>query len=159
MTRRTIPSSQKAAQDLLGQFVKGLRDKFETDTELETSKGVAVEIDGIGTFTILRAHARNQKFIKAYRDKVSPYLESSEAKNKKEDEADKKLEELNREIFVETVIIGLKNVDGQVIPYDDDAKSAVKELLAVTPDLYTLLQNEAMTASNFRKRYEAEEKN
>ena len=152
-------ASPKVATDLLNQFVKGLRDKFETDTALETEKGVAVEIDGIGTFTILRAHARNQKFIKAYREKVTPYLETAEAKAKKEDEPDLKLEQLNRDVFVETVIVGLKTVDGQTIPYDDNAKAAVKELLSVTPDLYALLQSEAMTASNFRKRYEAEEKN
>ncbi|MGI4886099.1 MAG: hypothetical protein ACRYFR_14175 [Janthinobacterium lividum] len=151
-------AKKNEAAALLAGILKAARDKYETDPVLETTKGIDVEVDGVGTFTVLRAHGRNQNFIKAYRDKVLPYTESAEAKAIKGD--DPKLEALNREVFAETVIVGLKDRDGHAVEYNEDVRAAVIDLLAVTPDLYTLLQSEAVTAANFLKRpQEVEEKN
>ncbi|MBX0289724.1 hypothetical protein K3G63_04705 [Hymenobacter sp. HSC-4F20] len=157
MTTKPANKASPAAKDVLAGILKAARDKYENDPFLETQKGVDIEVDGVGTFTILRAHGRNQKFITAYREKVVPYQDSPEAKAVKGD--DPKLEALNRDVFAETIIIGLKDVAGNKVEYNAATKAAVKELLAVTPDLYTLLQAEALTGANFRKRYEAEEKN
>lgn len=152
-----MPRSNPQA-DLLAGILQAARDKYETDPVLETDKGIDVEVDNVGTFTVLRAHGRNQKFIKAYREKVLPYTESAEAKAIKGD--DPKLEALNREVFAETVIVGLKDAAGNVVYYNDTARAAVVELLLITPDLYNLLQTESVTAANFLKRQQqAEEKN
>ncbi|WP_135436071.1 hypothetical protein [Hymenobacter fodinae] len=159
MTTKKNKASPQAAQDLLGSFISGLRDKFETDPVLETEKGVDIEVEGYGTFTILRGHSRNQKFIKAFRETVVPYMESKEAKEKPKDQPDPELIARNRQVFAEAIIVGLKTQDGQAIPYDDAAKQEVKQLLIDAPDLYELLDTEAANAANFRKRYEAEEKN
>lgn len=159
MTKKAT-SSPAAAQDLLSQFVNGMRGKFETDPVLETEKGVDIEVEGYGTFTILRANSRNKNFIEAYRAKVAPYEDSPAAKALEKAKKDDPIKaQLNREVFAETLIIGLKTADGQSIPYDDQAKAAVAELLKNAPDLYAQLQSDAVNADNFRKQVEAEEKN
>ena len=149
----------KQPKDALSDFLKVARDRYETDVSLENEKGVDIKVEGVGTFTALRAHTRNPKFIKGYREQVMPYADSAEAKAVKKGDADPKLEQLSRDLFADVIIVGLKDAKGNKIPYDDKAREAVKALLSDTPDLYLLLQSEAMNAENFRKHYKAEEKN
>lgn len=147
-------ASPAVAQDLLASFVGGLLNKFETDKALETEKGVDIEVKGYGTFTVLRQHARNQKWVNAYRERVLPYLNSLPKKPTEAQE--NRFKELELQVFADFIIVGLKTTDGQVIDYDDKAKTAIAALLAKTPDLYDLLKADAADADNFRL---VEEKN
>jgi hypothetical protein len=159
MTTKNKPkASPKVATDLLSSFLNTLHEGFETDTKLETSAGVAFDYGRYGTFVLRRAIHRNQAYAKAMKEKVLPYIQ---ARGDVDDgEEDLHANKLMAEVYTESVIVGLKSVDGQIIPYNDDAKKGLVKLFLAAPDLFTKIQSDASDASNFRKkRTEAEAKN
>ncbi|MCF0055512.1 hypothetical protein [Dyadobacter sp. CY356] len=151
-------ASPKVATDLLQSFLTTLHEGFETDTNLETSAGVAFDYGRYGTFVLKRAVHRNQAYAKAMKDKVLPYVQSRGEVDESED--DKHASKLMAEVYVETVIVGIKTTDGQTIPYDAEAKKGLVKLFVAAPDLFTKIQSDASDAVNFRKKKtEAEAKN
>lgn len=136
--------------DPLAAFVAAGLNKFETDADLELTKGVDVEVEGVGTFTILRMTLRNKPWTEALRTRYTPYSDSK-------DEDFKKSIEIG--IFADTLIVGLKNAEGKTIPYNEKAKRAVRDLLEKTPDLYEFLERRANNGATFLKKHEAEAKN
>jgi len=136
--------------DALTAMMTLARKLHETDPKLELEKGIDIEVAAVGTFTILRTTQRNTKWTDAIRTRFAPHIDSTDHEFRKSIEIG---------IFADTVVIGLKSADGEVITYNDKAKRAVKELLIATPDLYEFLQIKANDGSNFLKAYEAEAKN
>ncbi|PSL23477.1 hypothetical protein [Dyadobacter jiangsuensis] len=158
MSKPKTPASPKVAKDLLSSFLETLHQGFETDTNLETSAGVAFDYGRYGTFILRRAVHRNHAYVKAMKEKVLPYLEARG--EVAEGEEDQRANQLMAEIYTDTVIVGLKTADGVSIPYNDDAKEGLVRLFLAAPDLFTKIQSDASDAANFRKkRTEAEAKN
>lgn len=159
MTKSTKQkASPEVAQDLLASFIGALRDKFETDLDLETTTGVEIDLDGRGKIRLKRAVARNHEFSKMVREKLTPYMEKRG--ELAEGEEDPKGNRIMADVYAQTLVTGLVSPDGVEIPYDDAAKEAVATLLASTPDLFTRIQNASQDAENYRKsKLESEAKN
>ncbi|WP_138476162.1 hypothetical protein [Dyadobacter bucti] len=157
MTKKT-KASPKVATDLLATFLTTLHEGFETDTNLETKAGVAFDYGRYGTFVLRRAIHRNHDYAKAMKDKILPYLETRG--DQVDGQEDTKANKLMAEVYVETVIVGLKTTDGVTIPYDATAKKGLVNLFVAAPDLFTKIQSDASDAANYRKKkIEAEAKN
>lgn len=121
-------------------------DIFSTEENLEVS-GVEVAI-GQMFFTLARAGGQNMKFKKAAQAKFKPY----EFAIANDALSERQAQELVVDVFVDTVLLGWRNVYGRdkvLIPY---SKEAAIKLLLDLPDLFLRLQNEASTMSNFRKK-------
>lgn len=143
-------TKKKEPKDLIEGLINAALKRYETDKELENEKGIDVEVSGVGTFTILRASLRNKKYADAIRKRMAPHIDSKD---------EELLNEINLQVFVDTIIVGLKSADGQVIEYNDEAKRSISKLLKNAPDLLVYLQTQSEKSTNFLKSYEAEAKN
>ena len=148
-TKKNAEPVNALAVDPLQQILAAARKNWETDADLET-KGIDIEVDKVGTFTVIRTTVRNKAWIKEVKKRYAPHGEITDEELRKS---------IDIGIFADTVIVGLKTLDGKTVPYDSKAKQAVKEMLTNIPDLYDLLQFKAADATNFLKSYEAEAKN
>lgn len=142
--------------------MSGLFKQFKTNSAKEV-EGVEIEFpeaqndDGtVPTFIISRMGKSNKAYSKALDAATRPYRRQVELGTLKNEVA----EGLFMGVFVDTVLRGWKNVqgeDGKELAYSKDAAIS---LLTELPDVYERLQEEAKLASNFRdSALEAEAKN
>lgn len=151
-------TKKEVAEDVLSTFLQNLADGFETDKKLETEEGVEFDYGRYGRFICRRAVNRNAAYSKALREKIVPYIEARGdlPEGGDDDVANRKM----AEVYVETIIFGLKTPDGLDIPYDERAKAGLIEVFVKAPDLFARLQSDVSSAANFRKkRAEKELKN
>lgn len=151
-------TKQEVATDLLSGFLQNLKDGFETDKNLETAEGVEFDYGRYGRFVCKRAVNRNSAYSKALREKIVPYIEGrgEVPEGADDDIANRKM----AEVYVDTIIVGIKTADGTAIPYTDEAKKGLVELFVVAPDVFIRLQADVSNAANFRKKkVEADTKN
>lgn len=141
-------TKQEVATDLLSNFIQNIRDGFETDKNLEIKDGVEFDYGRYGRFLCKRAVNRNSAYSKAMRDKIVPYIESRGDAEESDDTGNRKM----AEVYVDTIIIGIKTPDGQEIPYNDAAKKALVALFVDAPDMFIRLQSDVSNAANFRKK-------
>jgi hypothetical protein len=125
-------------------------EQFETNKEKEIG-GVAVEYgankDGsIPTFYVTRMSRSNKKYIKNLEKATRPHRRAIELETMQPDQAEK----ISMGVFVETVLLGWKNVQnrkGEVVTF---TKEAATKLFNELPDFYDDLQSKASKASLFR---------
>lgn len=143
-------NKQEVATDLLSGFLQNLKDGFETDKNLETSEGVEFDYGRYGRFVCKRAVNRNADYSKALREKIVPYIEArgDVTDGQDDDVANRKM----AEVYVDTIIVGIKTAEGISIPYTEDAKKGLVELFVCAPDVFIRLQSDVSTAANFRKK-------
>lgn len=124
--------------------------QFETDRSIEkagvilnygpNSKGKDIEI------RIARAGGANDTYLKRLEAKSKPHRRSIQHETIERVQ----LENIVKEVYAETVVIGWENVedrDGNDMPY---TKDNVLKLFADLPDLYADIQQQAQSAALFR---------
>lgn len=142
--------------------MSGLHKQFKTNSAKE-SEGVEIEFpeaqndDGsIPTFIISRMGKSNKAYSKSLEAATRPYRRQVELGTMKNEVA----EGLFMGVFVDTILKGWKNVqgeNGEAIAFSKDAATA---LLNELPDVYERLQEEAKLSANFRdSALESEAKN
>ena len=118
---------------------------FSTNEELE-KQGIEIDYGSAGVFIIARAGGSNNKFAKNLEAKTRPYRRQIEAGTMDNDVGEKLL----RESFVNSVLLGWRNVkdkEDNDIPYNrENALKLFEEL----PELFKDLQQQAMSFANFR---------
>lgn len=125
----------------------GTYSSFETDKEVESSKGVTLDYGKAGKFTIHRAGGSNQKFKNYAQAKMKPYTRQLQQNTLDDDVAN----ELNADIFAKTVVVNWEGVTdraGNPLPYSYEN---CRQLLLELPDLFTDIQRCAQDQSLFRK--------
>ena len=147
---------------LIRKAQMSLYKKFKTNTDIE-SQGVEIALQGaenpdgtVPTFLISRMGGSNKAYTKALERGTKPFRRQNQMGMLPEET----LRPIVRKAFCETVLKGWRNVldeNDQPISYSE--QNALK-LMTDLPDVYEILQQEAMDLSNFRdKAIEAEAKN
>lgn len=119
---------------------------YKSDETLE-SQGIVLNYGKDGKFIVARAGGANKKFAKALEARGRPYrrqIENGTVNNEV-------LENLLREVFVETVILGWEGVKdqqtGEDIPF---SKENCLALFEQVPNLFVDLREQATLFANFR---------
>jgi hypothetical protein len=126
---------------------RSIYEVFETSENMER-EGIIVDYGEAGKFKIARAGGSNARFLKVSERLTAPYRSRIDRGDMEIDE----LQKLNREAFVDGILLGWENVvgkDGKDLAYNRDA--ALK-LFTDLPDLCMDLQEQAQRAANFRLR-------
>ncbi len=133
-----------------------LRDQFKTNPDKELN-GVEVTYgenkDGsVPTFILARAGKANRRYQAALQKAMRPHQRSMQLGTLAPEKAD----EIYRDVFISTLLMGWNNVKtGDIEDSNDNsnapftAENAVK-LFELLPDLYDLLVEQSGTASLFR---------
>lgn len=130
-------------------------DLFDTDDNLETGAGVALDYPGF-SITIHRAGGANKKFSRVLTEKFKPHRRKHESGVLEEDIANRIL----AEAFAETVIIGWKDVKGRDGKPLSFTKTNCIKLLIDLPELFKDIQEQASNFATFKQEVEEiEEKN
>jgi len=127
-----------------------LYENFETNKELEVG-GVPMEYspnkDGtVPTFNVTRMSRSNTRYTKRLEAATKPHRRSIQLETMDNGLAEK----ISMQVFVDTILLGWKNVQnrkGEVVPY---SKEAALKLFMELPDFYDDLQARASKASEFR---------
>lgn len=132
-----------------------LYQKFETDANLETGKGVTLDY-GDFTITIHRAGNSNRAYQKALVDKIKPYARMMQAGNLDAEKSNR----LMAEVYADTIVKGWSGVTDKKGKELEFTRENVVKVLTDLPDFFQKLQNEAEDVANFRKaEIEADAKN
>ena len=134
-------------------IVNALFSQFKTDPRLER-EGVTVEYltgddeadKAPPTFIVARAGGANIAYDNMMDQRLKPLRRRLQADNV----SNKELEKITKEVFIETVLKGWKNVkdeNGNLIEF---SKNAAAELFGTLPELYEDLRRQANTVSLFR---------
>lgn len=126
--------------------------KFKTNTDTET-QGIEIALVGaensdgsVPTFMISRMGGSNKAYSKALERGTKPFRRQNQMGMLSEDV----LRPIVRKAFCETVLKGWRNVlDENDNPISYSSQAALK-LMEDLPDVYEILQQEAMDISNFR---------
>lgn len=121
-------------------------DLFKTEEDLE-KKGIEVSYGKAGTFTVARMGGANKRFAKALAALTAPHRRAIE----NETIEDEVILDVLRRVFVDTVLLGWKDVrgkDGELIPY---SRANAIQLFTDLPELFMDLQEQAKKFTNFRK--------
>ena len=127
-----------------------LYDMFETDSKLE-AEGVEIRLGKnadktVRIFIIGAMYKTNPKYMKALEKVTQEYKAQLQTETLTGEQA----EEINLQVFVDTVLFGWKNIhDREGKPVMFTKKAAIK-LFTDLPRLYDILVNEASKASRFR---------
>ncbi len=127
-----------------------LYETYETNKEKEIG-GVPMEFspnkDGtIPTFHVTRMSRSNTRYTKRLEAATKPFRRQIQLETLGNDQAEK----IQIEVFVDTILLGWKNVQnrkGEVVPF---SKEAAMKLFKELPDFYDDLQARASKASEFR---------
>jgi hypothetical protein len=131
-------------------MASGLFKQFAYSPKLE-AEGVEVKYspnaDGtIPTFTILRTHGRNQRFMQAWSKHAEPF-EKARQKGKMTDE---QARQININVFIDGLLVGFANVqDENSIMIIDN--TGIAELFNKLPDLFEDLQQRSVAAGTFQE--------
>jgi hypothetical protein len=123
--------------------------KMDHDKELHGVKVTPASANEDGTvpvFILARMGQMNQTYLKTLERITNPYKRQLELKTIAPDKAD----ELMREVFVNSILLGWENVQGEegsIIPFS--AANAIA-LFKQLPDLYFELQTQSQNAALFR---------
>ncbi len=124
--------------------MKTLYDAFGTVKTYETD-GVTLDF-GVAKFRVRRAGGSNRRFLSTLSAKLRPHRRALSAGTL----ADEVAEDLQMEVYFETVVIGWEGVTdpaGNVLEYNlVNFKQVMKDL----PDLWTTLREEADNLKNFQ---------
>ena len=130
-------------------------DIYETDKNMETGAGVALEYP-FGTIIIHRAGGSNKRFAAVLSAKIKPHRRKHEQGLVDDDLAEKILVET----YAETVIVGWKGIydkNGKELPFT--IQNCI-DLLINLPDLFKDIQEQANNFATFKDAQEGlEEKN
>jgi hypothetical protein len=115
-------------------------------TPMET-EGIFIDYGPVGKFRIARAGGSNDRFVKAVERECRPYRKAIQLQAMDPKIADA----IMYKVFAETVLLGwegVKDKENKAIPFSVEA--AIK-LFTDLPDLFTDLNEQATTVSNFRE--------
>lgn len=118
-----------------------LYDLYETSGEAEAN-GAWVDL-GPSSFLLARTGGANENFMKTASKRLKPYQAALDQLSKPA------ADELAIGIFVDTVLLGWKNVKDRAGNVIEFSKEAAKKLLKELPNLFQVLQAEAGKMSNF----------
>jgi len=136
--------------------------QFQTDPKLERS-GINVEYHDDdaepgalpATFTVARAGGANVAYDKAIDREMKPLRRAIEAKTVSTETIKRAI----RKAFIETCLLGWKNVMGQDGKPLDFSKENAEMLFTTLPELYEDLARQSNTVSLFLLTAKADEKN
>lgn len=126
---------------------------LQVDADKATGRGIEFIIPGICTLMIHYAGPSNAAYIKATKDALE---RAGDRKNLTPEQ----MEQFLADLYAKHVIVGLKDVIGNDVPYDADAQTECAAMLMKLPEIFTLLREAAQNAAHFRaKQTEAAAKN
>lgn len=124
--------------------MKTLYQAFGTVREYET-EGVTLDF-GAAKFRVRRAGGSNRRFLAALSAKLRPHRRALSAGTL----ADEVAEELQMEVYFETVVVGWEGVtdpEGEILEYN---LKNFKQVMRDLPDLWSTLREEADNLKNFQ---------
>ena len=126
--------------------MKNIYEMYETNAELE-AEGFWHYVNPKIAFKLARSGGANTAFQKAVEKKTRPHRRAIQ-----NDEMDTELaNELMREAFAETIVLGWKGVKGKDNKEIKWSVAQARKMLKELPDLFAELRDAAGQASNFRQ--------